>query len=115
MISVTISPSVATDGGPESITTPSMSKITPPRHRPVVRLATSVVPQGVPPVPGRLAEVFQYLIIVLLARRGDLQDQRDVCRARTVQCGQYLGRVDDAGRIRLWGEGRMMVGPAVGL
>src|SRR6516162_4741711 len=110
-----ISAMTAMDSGSESTTTPSMSKITPRRRRAGAALATGVSAHGGPPVGGRLPEIVQYLVIVLLERRNDLQDERDGYRAGPVQCRQHPGGLDDPGRVRLRREGRMMIGGPVGL
>src|SRR5205823_3393706 len=98
--SLMISAMIVIESGSESMTTPSMSKITPRRRGPGAGLATSVIAQRGPPVGGRLAEVGQHLVIVLLERRDHLQDERHAGRARPVQRGQHLGGLDDAGRVR---------------
>src|SRR5262249_11883635 len=110
-----ISAMIRIESGSESMTTPSMSKITPRRRGAGAGLTTCVIAQRGPPESGRLPEVFQDLLIVLLERRDDLQDERDVRRTGPAQCRQHLCWLDDAGGVRL-GRGRQMVGrPAVRL
>jgi hypothetical protein len=54
--------------------------------------------QGIAPVPGGLDQVRQRLVVVLLERRDDLQDQRDVGGAGGAERGQRpLGRDDPGG------------------
>src|SRR5712691_8093720 len=98
-----ISVMVAIESGSESTTTPSISKITPRRRGPdrAGRSATGVHRQAGPPVADRLPEVVEHLVVVLLERRDDLQDQRDVRGPRGVQRGEYPPRLDDARRVGL--------------